>query len=1154
MSKPLWPLSATLLLAAIPAFAQTGQITGRIVDPGGAIVPGVRVTVTETATDVSRTVETNSDGYFTAPSLLPGVYSVSVEHTGFKPVVRPGLQLEVDQTLRVDFTLEVGAVSEKIVVQGQAPLLETETPSVGQVVESKQIVNLPLLGRDAYALGELVPGVRISRGMNDLPVDQISTSSVSINGAPGNANEFLLDGAPNTGAAQNQPVIYPSADSVEEFKVQTNSFSAEFGRAAGGVFNVVTKAGTNELHGDAYDFFRNNDLDATDFFANRAGKTPPPLKFNQFGGVLGGPVVLPKVYDGKNKTFFFVSTELVRYIQGITFAGTVPNPVELAGNFSNDRNAAGKPIVIYDPLSTQPNPSGSGYVRTPFPGNIIPATRISPVSAKIASYLPAPNTTGALYTGANNYARTDSNDITKNTFSTRLDQNFTDLTRMFVRYSYDDTPWTRAAPYGTNDPGSPGYGPQDFTRYNSVAELDHVFSPTLIGTLRASFSRLSNFRGPISEGFNMTQLGFPAGLAAAAGAPLAFPAVDITGYGTFGSIANSARDGGTLGETGLIAFGMNNYALQANLTKTLGAHELKFGGEARVIQFNTLQTADNSTNFTFNSGFTQGPNPTQSSSIAGDALATFLLGVPGGSVTPSPALALESRYFAGFIQDDWKVTSNFTLNLGLRYEVELPRTDRFNQLTNFNYQATPPLQAPGLDLKGALSFVGVGGVSRYDANPDLNNFAPRVGFSWHATPKTVIRSGAGIFYGTNWGIGGAPGGFGISGFAASTDIVTSLNGVTPVVNFANPYPNGLNQPTGSALGAATLLGQGVSYYDRGNVTPYTVQWNFDIQREFSQGVLLDVGYVGTRGLKFPANRTFNQLPDSALALGNGLRTLVANPFYGQIAIGPLAQSKLAEAQLLVPYPQYTGVTSDAANWAPSSYNSLQVKLEKRYSSGFTLVASYTYSKMMDLNTGTFSGEALGGGNIQDWNNLASEYSVSSLDQTHRLIVNAVYELPFFRSQQGFLGHVLGGWEAGVLGSYFSGGPLGIVSAVNTTDSQGGGQRPNWNGQSAAISNPTPGAWFNTSVFSAPLPYHFGTAPRTFSGLRSDWTHNIDLSLHKNTNLTERLALQFRIEAFNLTNSPVFAPPNSTFGSPSFGTVSSQANQPRILQLALKLLF
>ncbi len=1147
-----WILVALVLSGAASAFAQTGQITGRIADQSGAPVPGVALTITEATTGVKRAVETNADGYYTAPSLTPGPYSVFVEHGGFKPVLRSGIELQVGQDLRLDFSLELGAVSEKVEVVGDAPLLDTETHSVGQVVQGQQVVGLPLLGRNPYALGELVPGVRISRGMNDLPVDQISTASVSINGAPGNANEFLLDGAPNTAAAQNQPIIYANADAVREFKVETSNFSAEYGRAAGGVFNVVTKSGTNDIHGDLYEFLRNNALDSNDWFANRAGKSPPPLKFNQFGGTLGGPVVIPKVYDGRNKTFFFVDAELVRFVQGVTYTATVPNAQFLAGNFSNDRNAAGKLITIYDPSSTVKNASG-GYVRAPFPGNVVPANLINPVAANVLKYFPAPNAPGSPFTGANNYVRTDANNIQKNTFSTRLDQNFTQDTRMFVRYSYDDTPWTRASPYGLSDPGSPGFGPQDFTRYNAVIEGDHIFSPSLIGTLRGSFSRLSNTRGPISQGFNVAQLGLPAGLQAAIGAPAAFPAFSITGYGVGSSIGNNSG-AFALGETGRIDFGMNNYALQGNLTKTAGAHEIKMGGEFRMIQFNTLQTADNSTNFSFTGEFTQGPNPVQASSTAGDAFAAFLLGVPGGSVTPSPALAMETKYYAGFVQDQWKVSSTFTLNLGLRWEMETPRTDRFNQFANFNDNAVPPLTAPGLNLRGALSFVGVDGASRYQSNPDINNAAPRVGFAWHADPKTVVRGGAGLFYGTNWGIGGAPSQFGISGFGTSTSIVTSLDGVTPIASLSNPYPNGLNRPTGSSLGAATLLGQGVSFYDRNNVTPYTIQWNFDIQRELPHSVLLDVGYVDTRGLKLYSDLQLDQLPDSALALGNALRAQVPNPFYGQIAIGPLASKTVAEAQLLRPYPQYSGVTSAVANWGESSYNALQMKVEKRYAKGFTLLASYTYSKMMDSGTGVFGGESLSSGTIQNYNNLAAERAASALDQTQRLIVNGVYALPFFSHQKGFAGHLLGGWELGVVASLYSGSPLGIVSAVNGTDAQGGGQRPNWNGVNPGIPNPTPYAWFNRSVFSTPAAYRFGTAPRTFSGARSDTTHNYDISLHKNTNLTERLTLQFRAEAFNLTNTPVFAPPNTTYGSPQFGTVASQANQPRILQFALKLIF
>lgn len=346
-------LAAFLLV--LPAFAQTGQITGRVTDQAGAVVPGVNVTVTETSTNVARSVQTNTDGYYTVPALLPGPYSVQLEHAGFKPVTRTGLQLEVGQVIRLDITLEIGSVNEQVEVTAQAPLLETETHSSGQVVGSREVTRLPLLGRDAYALGGLVPGVRASRGMNDLPVDIISTASLSINGAQGNANEFLLDGAPNAAPAQNQPIIYPNADSVQEFKVETSNYSAEFGRAAGGIFNVVTKAGTNQIHFSLYEFLRNDKLNANNFFANLSNQSPPPLKFNQFGGVLGGPVVIPKLYNGHNKTFFFVSSELVRFIQGVTYTATVPNPAELRGDFSHDLNSSGQQVIIYNPFSTHLN-------------------------------------------------------------------------------------------------------------------------------------------------------------------------------------------------------------------------------------------------------------------------------------------------------------------------------------------------------------------------------------------------------------------------------------------------------------------------------------------------------------------------------------------------------------------------------------------------------------------------------------------------------------------------------------------------------------------------------------------------------------------------------------------------------------------------------
>ncbi len=1145
--------ACVLLLAPLSLFAQTGQFTGRITDQAGAVVPDVKVTITQTATGTVRTVETNQDGYYTAPSLQPGAYAVKIEHAGFRTISRTGLQLEVDQVIRLDFALQIGTVTDQVLVTAEGPVLETDTQSLGQVVSGTDVTGLPLLGRDAYALAELVPGVRPSAGMNALPVDIISTASIAINGAPANANEFLLDGAPNSFPSQNQPIVYPNADAVQEFKVETSNYHAEFGRAAGGVFNVVTKSGTNDWHFTAYEFFRNTVLNANNWFANLAGQKTPPLKFNQFGGVFGGPVVIPKVYNGHNRTFFFVNSEIVRFIQGVTFTATVPTPAHLTGNFSTDLNAAGQQITIYNPFSSRSNGSG-GFVRDPFPGNVVPTTMINPVSLAMLAYFPQPTSAGSGPTGQNNYIRSDGNNIQKNTYSTRLDHNFTDATRFFARYSYDDSPYVRATPYGPTNPASPGYGPQDFTRYNAVSEVDHIFSPTLIGMVRASWSRLTNERGPAGQGFQISKLGLPPGLAAQIGAPVAFPVVYITGYTDSASVANQSL-AAALGETGLIGVTGDNYALEGSVSKSLGAHNIKAGGEARLIRYNALQTADDSTNFNYSSVFTQGPNPVQSSATGGDALASFLLGTPAsGAVAPSPALAMESKYYAGYLQDDWKVTSKFTLNLGARYEYETPRTERYNQLTNFNYNGPVPLNAPGLNLKGSLAFPGVGGISRYDSRPDANNFSPRFGFAWHATPKTVVRGGTGLFYATNWGVGSSPSTFGISGWSATTAMVTSLDGITPINTVSNPYPTGLNKVTGSSLGPATLLGQSVSFYDRGNTTPYSIQWNLDIQRELPKGVLLDVGYVGTRALKLALNHTWNELPDSALSLGNGLRTLVANPFYGQIATGALSSATVAEAQLLTPYPQYTGVTADVSDWGSSMYHSLQVKLEKRYSHGFSTLISYTYSKLMDDSAGAFTGETLGGGGIQDWNNLKAEWSPSTLDQTHRVIFNVIYELPFFKKQHGVTGHVLGGWELGVIGSFYSGGPLGVTSSVNGTDSQGGGQRPNWTGVNPGISNPTPYAWFNTSVFSTPAAYTFGNAPRTYDGARSDWMRNADVSLHKNAHLTEKLTLQIRADAFNISNTVVFSPPNTSFGAAAFGTVSSQANQPRVLQFALKLLF
>ncbi|MFN9460530.1 MAG: carboxypeptidase regulatory-like domain-containing protein, partial [Acidobacteriota bacterium] len=433
-------------LSGAALLAQVATLTGRITDPSGAVVPQARVTVRAAATGLVTATQTTAEGYYTLPSLAPGDYEVNIAKPGFNPVRQSGVTLTVQQIARLDIVMQLGTLTEAIEVKAQITLLDSESATVGQVIGNKQVTELPLLGRNTYALAMLVPGVRNSQGVNNLVIDQISTVAYSINGQRANSNEFLLDGAPNTAASQNQPVVNANPDMVQEFKVETNSFSAEYGRAAGGVFNVVTKSGTNDLHFSAYEVLRNDKLNANDFFANRSGTRRAPFRFNQFGGTLGGPVVIPKLYNGRNRTFFFFNTEIVRFVQGIIFTSVLPDSRHLTGDLSNARLPDGRLVNIFDPATTVPNPAG-GFLRSPFPGNISPANRIDPVARAYSRLFPAPMVPNAPL-GAINYTRADGNRVPKDSYSLRGDHNFSNANRLFVRYSYDDTPYLRAPVFG----------------------------------------------------------------------------------------------------------------------------------------------------------------------------------------------------------------------------------------------------------------------------------------------------------------------------------------------------------------------------------------------------------------------------------------------------------------------------------------------------------------------------------------------------------------------------------------------------------------------------------------------------------------------------------------------------------------------------------
>ena len=1156
MRRLLLP-AALLAMRAQVAMAQTAQITGKVTDPSGAVVPGVEVSAVNLDNGSRRDTVSNSDGYYTLPLLQPGNYELRAQLSGFKTIARSGIKLEVQQVARIDLPLELGGSSEEVRVTAAASLLETETSALGKVVDATRIQSLPLLGRNPYSLVALVPGARPAAGLNDLPVDQISTAFVSINGARGNQNEYLLDGAPNTAAAQNQPVIFANADSVAEFKVETNAYSAQFGRAGGGVFNVVTKSGTNELHGSAYDYLRNDILNANSFFSNRAGIAKSAFRFNQFGATAGGPLRLGRLYDGRKRSFFFGSFEAVRFSQGGTYVGTVPSLLERAGDFSQTRNSQGQVIQIFDPATTRRNPANTAqFLRDAFPGNVIPRSQWDSVAAKALTFIPLPNTAGSGLTGANNYVVPAINSIRKDTFSIRLDHAVSERQRLSGRYSYDRTPFVRANVYSSI--ASPTFGPQVFTRQNLALDHTVTYSPKMIGSVLYSFTRLSNVRRPLSIGFDFATLGLPASLNGPLYPP-SFPSISVTGMGGSSSLTNSGT-ANLIGQNDFITFGDNTHSLLGSITRLFGRHSLKFGGEGRLLRPNYQQFGDSAISFSFGPAFTQGPDPTRSSASAGYGFASFLVGVAGGSYTFAPALAIQHIYYGFFLQDDFKVSQRLTFNLGLRYEYESPRTERYNQLANFDYASAPPLQAPGLTLRGVLQYPGVGGVPRSQWNPDRNNLSPRVGFAYRATPKTVLRGGAGVFYAAITGVGGAAAGFGVSGFEAATSVVTSLDGVTPITYLSNPYPSGINQPSGSRLGASTLLGQSIRFTDRNIATPYSVQWNLDVQRELAGNILVEVGYAGNRGLKLFGDLDLNQLPDSALAQAGALRDLVTNPFFGSVTTGALSSSTVARAQLLRPYPHFAGVTAVNSTWAASSYHALVVSANRRFSGNVALQAAYTFSKVIDQATGAFSGETVSGGAVQNYNNLRAERSLSALDAPHRLVVNGVWSLPVGAGRRWApprgTSAILGGWELSGIATLQSGGPLGITSASNTTFAQGGGQRPNFTGISPRVAEEerSVNRWINPAAFVAPPAYAFGNAPRTFGDVRSDGIANIDLSVVKKTRVSERFTVQFRSEFFNLLNTVRFAPPNTAFGNPAFGTVSNQTNQPRVIQFALKLIY
>ncbi len=1164
-----------LLLAALAGTevkAQTAraQVSGSVQDSSHALVTDAQVTATNAATGVQTGTVTNGQGRYTLPPLDPGQYQIQIKKQGFRPVIRSGVRLDPAQVAQLNFTVEPGAVSEKVTVTAQGALLATGSASLGTAIENQSIVNLPTNGRNPYSFATLTPGIRASQGFSQVSYGMYNEEFVSINGSRPNANQFLLDGGANSEPAFNGPGIFPSIDSVQEYVVQSNNFSAEFGNTAGGIVNVVTKSGSNQLHGTLYEFLRNSAISANDFFLNKAGLQTPAFRFNQYGGSLGGPVVIPHVYNGKNKTFFFASYEGLRWTRSLITTGTVPTVLQRQGNFSQTYSSAGQPIAIYDPSNVGPDPNHPGqYIRQPFAGNIIPANRINPVARNILPYIPLPNAPGNPLTGVGNFASSPSGSVPKDTGSIRIDHTISENQRLFGRFTINDTSDIRPSIYG---PGvnyqisTPTAGNDQYNQRQATVDYTNILRPNVVLELNSSFLRYSIQRQGPANGFNPTQLGLPASLEQLnSSLTPCFPGVNVTGLGV--SVQDPDAGGGFLGSCQTLHDSYETFNETANATWTYANHTFKFGGDFGVNRLNTNRYSDASLGLNFGPNFTQGPNPLVGSSQAGVGFASFLLGDGSGSVqSGGPGQDNLNRYFGFYFQDDWKVNSRLTLNLGIRYDNNLPWTERYNRASDFNYTALNPLSTPGLPLYGGLEFPGVNGLSRGEFNPDNNNVAPRLGFSFLAARHTVLRGGYGLFYAPITGGGYNGNAMPISGFQATTQWVGTIDNITPYTNLSNPFPNGYVLPTGSSFGLATQLGQSVVGMNRGRVNPYAQQWNFDIQQLLPGNFIFDVAYAGSRGIDLFGDLNVNQVPDQDLALGGGLLQTVPNPFYGKILNGSLSTPTVTANQLLRPYPQFAGVTVGNNSYGMSDYNSLQVKLERRFSAGFSLLFSYTFSKLMDnvaATTTGFPGEPFSGDNIQDWDNLHNEWSVASFDTPQDATISSVWELPFGKGKPWLSNSnrittaVLGNWQLNGIATFTSGVPLSLAMATNTLYNYGGTQRPNWSGNSGVTSGSSSSRideWFNPAVYTAPAPYTYGDTPRYISTLRAAGVLNLDLSIFKDFPIGDQFKLQFRAESFNLANHPQFGIPNTTIGSPNAGQVTSQTNAARSFQFALKLLF
>jgi Carboxypeptidase regulatory-like domain len=1096
---PVLAVGLSLFAAHLtPAFAQTPEatISGIISDGTGAAVPGATVSAVHAGTGQRLVATTNTEGFYVLRPLPIGSYVVEIELSGFQKYRREGLTLTTGETVALDVSLRLGELAETVTVRAETPLVSARTSEVSQLIESKAVEGMPLGDRRSMNL------IKMTGAAVFVDYDSGAKPNFSLAGGRTQSQMFWIDG----GAGQNmrlgigQVDVDPPVDTVQELKVLSNNYAAEYGGSAGGVIIATTKSGTNTLRGSVFEYFRNDALDATDFFAPVGAdgrKQKAPLRYNVFGGTVGGPI-------RRDRTFFFFSYEGSRRDTGSTRIMTVPTDLQRRGDFSQTLDARGAPIPIYDPATT------TGNTRTQFPGNVIPASRLDPVALNLVALYPAPNRTPDNASGANNFAGNSTQTLERDNYLVKVDHTFGPNDKISGRYLYnsDNRFNSSVFPEAAADPLTDALRHQNYF----YVSYTRTFGSAIVNEARYTYGNRINHE--LSHGLGE---GWPTRLGLTGVPDDAFPRFAIAGIAAVGATNHERRQ-----------FPIQQHQFVNTLSYVRGRHAFRTGVEIRPSFNYEVNRPSVSGTFTF------GTQPTALPGRAGTGhgLASLLVGFPNNlSVRETDVLDRSSWYLAGFVQDDWTVSPDLTLNMGARWETDTPIVDANDRMNGFEAAAINPVSG----TPGVVRFAGVDGWPSSPYATSWTNFGPRFGFAWRplGAELTVVRGGFGIFFAHPFDHG-APSSASL-GFEQSATLNTPDNGLTAPFYLRNGVPP-LNTSTVRDAGfGAVPVGQptttAVTFYERDRKTGYSRQFNLGVQHEFAGRIVVEAAYIGNQSRNLPStNLSINQIAPDRLGPGVTQRDR--------------------------PFPQFSNVSIALPSNGRSDYHAGMLRAERRFAQGLSLLATYTYAQF--LNDTDEGGTNLGDTGV--YSNLydrAADYGPSANDIRHRLTISSVYELPVGPGRRylasGWAGRIIGGWSIGMLATLQSGAPFSVTTQTNTTNAfSAGAQRANLDGDpELSPDERTLNRWFNTDAFAQPATFTFGNSGRGI--LRGDGLVNVDLSLAKNVAMGSTRSLQLRVEMFNAFNHPTFGLPGHVLGAPDFGVISS-ASSGRTIQLGLRFVY